>query len=97
MITYRLVQLTDFEILEVSADGRRTGASNLSVRLDRKRTSLNTRLRELAGQEFLTDVGPSGTAGLYDSDREACTAAVDEFAAKITIESLAISDRAPTE
>lgn len=107
MVTYRLVSPTDFEILEAFADGRRNVAVNLAVELDRDRGYLNSRLRDLASQNFVTNIGPADTAGLYQitptgiaalekrelytEDREAFTAAVEEFATKLTIESPSVA------
>jgi|AntDeeMetagen192_2_1112575.scaffolds.fasta_scaffold06801_1 hypothetical protein len=101
MVPYRLVTPTDFEILDACADGRRTVASNLAIELDQDRSYVNTRMRELAGQELLQNIGPADTSGLYQitptgiavlehrdryaEEPQAFTAAVEAFAKKLRI------------
>lgn len=60
-----LVNPTDFEILRALADGKRNNAANLSVKLDKDRAYLNTRLLELENYDLLEKVGPSPNSGLY--------------------------------
>jgi len=64
----RLVQPTDFDILEllVDDDGNRNVASNIALRLDRDRPYINTRLPELADQGLLERIGPAEGSGLYE-------------------------------
>jgi len=62
----RLVQPTDFEILEVLSDGKRNTAVNISYHLDKKRGYINTRLPVLADYGLVTRVGPAPNSGLYE-------------------------------
>ena len=61
----RLVQPTDFEILDQLADGHRNNAINLAVLLDRNRAYINTRLPVLADYGLVDRVGPAPKSGLY--------------------------------
>ena len=63
----RLVQPTDFDILEllVDDDGDRNVAANIALELNRDRPYINTRLPELADQGLLCRIGPSERLGLY--------------------------------
>jgi hypothetical protein len=61
----RLVEPTDFEILDALADGKRNNAANLAVELDTNRAYINTRLPELADHDLLDKIGPSEQSGLY--------------------------------
>lgn len=61
----RLVDPTDFEILDALADERRNTAKNLAVQLDRDRSYINTRLPHLADHELIERIGPAENSGLY--------------------------------
>ena len=61
----RLVQPTDFEILDQLTDGHRNNAINLAVLLDRNRAYINTRLPVLADYGLVDRVGPAPKSGLY--------------------------------
>jgi hypothetical protein len=61
----RLVQPTDFEILDALADGRRNNAANLAYLLEKDRSYLNTRLPVLADFGLIERVGPAPNSGLY--------------------------------
>ncbi|WP_435099848.1 ArsR family transcriptional regulator [Halorubrum sp. N11] len=61
----RLVQPTDFEILEQLTDGHRNNAINLAVLLDQNRAYINTRLPVLADYGLVERVGPAQKSGLY--------------------------------
>ncbi len=61
----RLVQPTDFEILNALSDGRRNTAANIAYLIDRDRSYINTRLPILADYGLLERVGPAPTSGLY--------------------------------
>lgn len=61
----RLVQPTDFDILESLSNGKRNNAINIAVMLDRKRSYINTRLPILDDYELVDSVGPASNSGLY--------------------------------
>ena len=61
----RLVQPTDFDILEVLSDGKRNNAINIAVALDAKRPYINTRLPALLDYGLVDRVGPASNSGLY--------------------------------
>jgi len=61
----RLVQPTDFEILEALSDGRRNTAANIAHLIDRNRPYINTRLPILADYDLVDRVGPAPNSGLY--------------------------------
>lgn len=61
----RLVEPTDFEILDALSDGRRNNAANLAYLLDKDRSYLNTRLPVLADFKLVERVGPAPNSGLY--------------------------------
>lgn len=61
----RLVNPTDFQILESLADGRRNTAANLAAAIDKDRNYLNTRLPVLADEGLIERVGPAEHSGLY--------------------------------
>jgi predicted transcriptional regulator len=61
----RLVNPTDFEILDALADGKRNNAANLAVELDKNRDYINTRLPELSDHNLVNKIGPSEQSGLY--------------------------------
>ena len=61
----KLVQPTDFEILDQLQEGRNV-AANISIELNKDRAYINTRLPELADYGLLQKVGPSPNSGLYE-------------------------------
>lgn len=61
----RLVDPTDFQILDSLADGRRDIAANLAVAIGKDRNYLNTRLPVLADEGLVQRVGPAESSGLY--------------------------------
>ena len=65
----RLVQPTDFDILEELTDGERNNAINLAVLLDRNRAYINTRLPVLADYGLVDRVGPAPKSGIYTITR----------------------------
>lgn len=62
----KLVDPTDFEILDALSDGKRNTAANLAIELDRDRAYLNSRLPVLADYDLLNQVGPAERSGLYE-------------------------------
>ncbi|MFB6146271.1 MAG: winged helix-turn-helix domain-containing protein [Halobacteriaceae archaeon] len=62
----RLVDPTDFEILQFLAERGRNNAVNLSAALDLDRAYVNTRLRVLAENGLARRVGPAPNSGLYE-------------------------------
>ena len=62
----RLVDLTDFQILEALSDGRRNVAANIAIELDKDRAYLNTRLPELEDYGLIKRIGPAENSGLYE-------------------------------
>lgn len=61
----RLVQPTDFDILEAFSDGKRNTAANIAVEIDKNRDYVNTRLPALTDYGLLERVGPATQSGLY--------------------------------
>jgi len=61
----RLVNPTDFQILESLADERRNTAANLVATIDKDRNYLNTRLPVLADEGLIERVGSAEHSGLY--------------------------------
>ena len=61
----RLVQPTDFDILEALSDGRRNTAANIAHLIERNRSYINTRLPILASYGLIDRVGPAPKSGLY--------------------------------
>lgn len=61
----RLVDPTDFRILEALSDGKRNVASNLAVELKIDRAYLNSRLPILADYGLVRRIGPAERSGLY--------------------------------
>lgn len=61
----KLVQPTDFDILETLSDGRRNNAINIAKLLDQERGYVNTRLPHLAEHDLVEAVGPGNNSGLY--------------------------------
>jgi len=61
----RLVEPTDFIILESLTDGERNGAVNLAQELDMDRSYVNTRLSILADHKLLDRIGPAQNSGIY--------------------------------
>lgn len=62
----RLVQPTDFDILDALSDGRRNTAANIAHLIDRNRGYINTRLPILADYGLVSRVGPAPNSGLYE-------------------------------
>lgn len=62
----RLVQPTDFEILETLDTHGRNVASNIAIHLDRDRAYLNTRMPHLLDYGLVTKIGPADNSGLYE-------------------------------
>lgn len=61
----KLVQPTDFEILDALSDGQRNNAVNIAETLGRDRSYINTRLPQLAEYNLIESVGPANNSGLY--------------------------------
>lgn len=61
----KLKRPVDFEILEAYSDGRQDVGVNVSKRLDRNRSYINTRLPQLDDYGLLERVGPADRSGLY--------------------------------
>ena len=62
----RLVQPTDFDILEALSDGRRNTAANIAHLIEKNRAYINTRLPILADYQLVKRVGPAPNSGLYE-------------------------------
>lgn len=62
----RLVNPTDYEILEALNETGRNTATNLSILLDRDRSYINTELSKLGATELITQIGPAENSGLYE-------------------------------
>lgn len=62
----RLVEPTDFQILDALSDGRRNIAANIAIELDKDRAYLNTRLPELEDYGLIERIGPAEKSGLYE-------------------------------
>lgn len=62
----KLVDPTDFEILEVLNDRGRNTAQNVALILDKNRGYINTRLPVLASFNLVTRIGPAENSGLYE-------------------------------
>ena len=62
----RLVDPTDFQILEALSDGRRNIAANIAIELDKDRAYVNTRLPELEDYGLIERIGPAQNSGLYE-------------------------------
>jgi predicted transcriptional regulator len=71
----KLVDPTDFEILQALSDGKRNTAANLAIELDRDRAYLNSRLPVLADYGLLNQVGPAERSGLYEITERGIAAA----------------------
>lgn len=98
----RLVQPTDFQILEALMNGRRDTATNLAVTCDIDRNYINTRLPVLADKGLLQRIGPAENSGLYqitprgiaavqnrpvyDTDRDQFETLLNEQASRILID-----------
>jgi len=61
----KLVQPTDFEILETLSDGKRNNAINIAEMIDRERSYINTRLPALEDYDLVENVGPASNSALY--------------------------------
>lgn len=61
----KLVQPTDFEILDAMADSKRQTATNIGAILGKDSRYMNNRLAELAGHGLVEKVGPSDRSGMY--------------------------------
>jgi DNA-binding IclR family transcriptional regulator len=64
-MSIRLVEPTDFTILDSLTDGERNGAVNLAQELDMDRSYVNTRLSILAEHDLLDRIGPAQNSGIY--------------------------------
>lgn len=62
----RLVEPTDFEILEVLDEEGRNNAINIAHILEKNRQYLNTRLPQLADYGLVQRIGPAQNSGLYE-------------------------------
>jgi predicted transcriptional regulator len=71
----RLTVPTDFEILQILANGRRNNAINIAAHLDKNRAYVNTRLPVLADYGLLNRVGPAPNSGLYENTEKGRIAA----------------------
>lgn len=76
----KLVDPTDFDVLEVFEDGRNV-ATNVADELGHDRAYLNTRLPHLQDHGLLEKVGPAANSGLYElTDRgQAALGARDQY------------------
>lgn len=61
----RLIQPTDFDILEVFEAGRNV-ATNVAGELDHDRAYINTRLPHLFDHKLVERIGPASHSGLYE-------------------------------
>jgi DNA-binding MarR family transcriptional regulator len=61
----RLVEPTDFLVLDALSDGQRNIAPNIAEMIDQDRTYINARLKVLNDKELIQRVGPNGSSGLY--------------------------------
>jgi predicted transcriptional regulator len=61
----RLVQPTDFDILEALSAGKRNNAVNIAAITEHDRSYINTRLPILADYGLIERVGPASNSGLY--------------------------------
>jgi len=57
---------TDFDILEVLADGKRNVATNIAIEIEADRGYVNTRLSYLSEEDLVVRVGPKEQSGLYE-------------------------------
>lgn len=62
----KLVQPTDFEILEVLDEYGRNVAPNIAEHMDRDKNYINNRLPQLADYDLIRKIGPSERSGLYE-------------------------------
>ena len=98
----RLIQPTDFLILDTLSDGKRDTAMNIAKRIDKDRNYINTRLPVLADYGLIDKIGPHESSGLYqitplgvaavqkqalyDQDQGQFDTAIRELAADIEID-----------
>ena len=61
---------TDFDILEVLADGKRNVATNIAIEIEADRGYVNTRLSYLLDEDLVVRVGPKERSGLYEITRK---------------------------
>ena len=61
----KLVDPTDFDILEVMEPGQRETAPNIAEILDKDRQYISNQLSDLAGKGLVKKVGPSVRSGMY--------------------------------
>ncbi len=66
VLKMELLNETDFEILEVLADGKRNNAANVAVEIDANRSYLNTRFSYLLNEDLVERIGPHEQSGLYE-------------------------------
>ena len=57
---------TDFEILEVLANGKRNVAANVALEIDADRGYINNRFSYLLSEGLVERVGPKEFSGLYE-------------------------------
>jgi predicted ArsR family transcriptional regulator len=62
----KLVDPTDFEILEVLRESGRNTAQNVALVLDKNRKYINTRLPVLTSFGLVERIGPAENSGLYE-------------------------------
>ena len=62
----KLVQPTDFEILDALSDRKRDVAANIAMELGKNRDYINTRLPVLADYQLVSKVGPAQNSGIYE-------------------------------
>ena len=62
----KLVQPTDFNLLEAFDQYGRNVAANLAIRLDRDRGYINTRMPHLEDYHLIESIGPAANVGLYE-------------------------------
>ncbi len=62
----RLVDPTDFRILETFSDGKRNNAVNVAKIIEADRPYVNSRLTTLADYGLLKRVGPAEHSGIYE-------------------------------
>lgn len=62
----KLVNPTDFDLLEAFDQYGRNVAANLAIRLNRDRAYINTRMPHLEDYRLIESIGPATNAGLYE-------------------------------
>lgn len=64
-MSIRLVEPTDFLVLDALSDGQRNVAPNIAETIDQERSYINARLKVLNDTNLIQRVGPNGSSGLY--------------------------------